>query len=166
MRDWAPGDVAMVRNEWDVWNVAIYSVRPGGFVWSYGVSDAVSPPTAEARPLVVIDPEDREQVERLWMAQDRAIPLIREQQGPAVVGVSLIDALQVGLRWMLNPSDIPALPKLEEPTGLGAVVEDRDGERWVLYTSPMSTAPWCDGSTSVEWDDIAVVRVLSEGVTP
>lgn len=66
-RGWKPGDVALVRNEWNVWNVAICSVKAGqrGFVWQFGVSDAWEKLDAEARVLVVIDPEDAEQVERL-----------------------------------------------------------------------------------------------------
>lgn len=70
----APGDVALVRNEYNVWNVAICAIRAGrrGFVWSYGVADLESPIEADARPLVVIDPEDDEGVKVLMRALWRA----------------------------------------------------------------------------------------------
>lgn len=64
----APGDVALVRNEYDVWNVAICGVRPGGFVWVYGVADTTAPIAAESRRLVVIDPESIYDQNRLTLA--------------------------------------------------------------------------------------------------
>lgn len=75
-RKWKPGDVALVKNEWGVWNVAVCAVRAThrAFVWSYGVSDAVSPLSAEARPLVVIDPEDTRQVQRFFSDLGRQNP--------------------------------------------------------------------------------------------
>jgi len=61
-------------------------------------------------------------------------------------------------------------PKPAEPTGLGAVVEDADGMRWVQARA--EEYPWRP-SVAVEigagplykpWDQIDAVRVLSEGV--
>jgi hypothetical protein len=70
MSEWKPGDVAMVNNHTnraEPWKIALcvaggptgvarFMLDNGGPVWSS---------VDGARPLVVIDPEDREQVERL-----------------------------------------------------------------------------------------------------
>ena len=69
-----------------------------------------------------------------------------------------------------------APPKPDEPTGLGAVVEDAEGVRWTLTMRPPATnepkaSPWCrdhipaSGVKFAEWSEINAVRVLSEGVT-
>ena len=61
-------------------------------------------------------------------------------------------------------------PKPEEPKGLGAVVKDRNGLRWVradLGEGPTWLEVLPDGSNGI-WADytaIDVVEVLSEGVT-
>lgn len=53
-------------------------------------------------------------------------------------------------------------PKPAEPTGLGAVVEDADGERWVRRHSGSFLNP---GNFPRDYADINAVRVLSPGVT-
>lgn len=69
-------------------------------------------------------------------------------------------------------SELFAPPKPPEPTGLGAVVEDADGNTYTR--ADKGTLPWftthkggnggrCDWT---RWDDIPAVRVLSEGVQP
>ena len=60
-------------------------------------------------------------------------------------------------------------PKPEEPKGLGAVVLDRTGMRWVRFTT-FAVADGChwaaDGSaTNATYREIDVVEILSEGVT-
>ena len=62
-------------------------------------------------------------------------------------------------------------PKPAEPTGLGAVVEDREGDLWLRYTDPGINAIWQQiGGGPYRaynvWADIDVVKVLSEGWTP
>jgi hypothetical protein len=108
----------------------------------------------DIRPLVVIDPEDREQVERLSVALG----------GDHYYGSTGI--LQAALREFANP-------KPPEPTGLGAVVEDARGVRWVRTESAKGiTNPWSAALHEKEPDtvrqfayvDINVVKVLSEGV--
>ena len=61
-------------------------------------------------------------------------------------------------------------PKPEEPKGLGAVVKDRSGVRWV-HIDP-DTDDDVDGAwesefapVNLRWSRIDVVEVLSEGVT-
>lgn len=63
-------------------------------------------------------------------------------------------------------------PKPEEPTGLGAVVEDDKGDRWVRVGGNLDgiPRPWAEhGNIAdlrdwVRYADIAAVAVLSEGV--
>ena len=97
------------------------------------------------RPLVVIDPEDRERVLRLALAVGRDEETVTK-----------------ALRSLIEP------PKPEEPTGLGAVVEDADGLRWVHrggdYFTPWVLTNRSGIGGSKGWEEIAAVRVLSEGV--
>ena len=113
------------------------------------------------RPLVVIDPEDRESVERLirlWGQQfDSWTPEPSGTNG---------DRMQAALREFANPTP----PKPDEPTGLGAVVEDAEGKRWIR-SADHGRDPWhsngsrqINGRTWHMWSDLNVVRVLSEGV--
>lgn len=66
-------------------------------------------------------------------------------------------------------------PAIEEPKGLGAVVEDERGDRWLRVCEHMgcnSWAPVVSGSAEVEggkrryWSSITPVRVLPERVEP
>jgi hypothetical protein len=103
------------------------------------------------RALMVIDPEDAEQVERLNDALSTSCPYGAPHE---VVG------LRAALREYANPT-----PRIEEPQGLGAVVEDAAGERWVRHPG-MFDRPWFrPDEPSASWRDLPVVRVLSEGVT-
>lgn len=118
--------------------------------------------TVGGRRLVVIDPEDREQVARLAkMIADSAEP------GECPTVGDLINAL----REYANPTP----PPLEEPLGIGAVVEDSTGRLWTRISgaddSPCEHAgthaspPWRHRGMSAKWwDGISAVRVLSEGV--
>jgi len=115
--------------------------------------------TAESvRPLVVIDLEDGSSARRLT-------DLFYEAQGgdrdPHHYG-----RMQQALREFANPTP----PKPEEPTGLGAVVEDAEGAIWIhVYAEECRL--WAKGgevSLLGHWRsyaDINAVRVLSEGVT-
>jgi len=145
-REWEPGDVATYATELafftddDVWVWA----RTGCACLDQGGIHA------NARPLVVIDPEDREQVERVWQAWRDHAPDHRLAQ----------DNLQAALRSLIAP------PKPPEPTGLGAVVEDEGGVRWVR--NPYAGAPEWDPTEQPigprRYADITAVRVLNEGV--
>lgn len=115
-------------------------------------------------PVVVIDPEDRKAVERLGdlFADERDK---NGGQSRLVVG-GWADAMQAALREFANPKP----PKPEEPAGLGAVVEDLDGRRWVRdLQHNLSPNQWLwstdEGVASRKgYADIDVVKVLSEGV--
>lgn len=111
----------------------------------------------DCRPVVVIDPEDREAVERLV---DQITRL--NAPGPATYA----DRVQLALREFATPTP----PKPEEP-GLGGVVEDTKGRRWVNATdhrASVHTNPWMCLSDPERWAsyaDIDVAEVLSHGVT-
>ena len=60
---------------------------------------------------------------------------------------------------VLNVDITPRKPT--EPAGLGAVVEDASGKRFVRYDGDW---PWLDGTANLQWQHINAVRVLSEGV--
>src|SRR5690606_10195009 len=105
-REWRPGDVALVHLDAET-EVRCMRTKCGD--WA-SPSGAPYDPLLTARPLVVIDPDDRAQVERLWDLFGAA-----KAYGP--------DALQAALRELANPTP----PKPDEPTGLGAVVETPGG---------------------------------------
>ena len=158
-REWKPGDVARVRYG-AVDEVALVRHRPAAchaleFAYVSNGFDMVDdlPPNADVRPLVVIDPEDAEQVERLWRAWTTHAPDYRLAQ----------DNMQAALREFANPTP----PKPPEPQGLGAVVEDRSRERWVRVNTNTGTQEWrcCDYNGEFRrWDAIDAAKVLSEGV--
>lgn len=165
MSDWKPGEIALVTmthrsdGESKTYGPCIWNAESDG--WVSGTHGRLYPSEhvwriAEVRPLVVIDAEDREAVERLWRTWADLAPKNRLAQ----------DNLQAALREFANPKP----PKPEEPTGLGAVVEDADGERWVRATNYTTVKHWrgCDNSWQGRrrWDEIRVVRILNDGVQP
>lgn len=166
-RDWKPGDVAMVSVARRIGNddpteyIAFYAGPRYGW---YGVTDGEGCGGLtdnhedfyiHRRPLVVIDPEDREQVEKLRDLIFHAAPL-------GQVRVASVD-VQAALREFANP-------KPEEPTRLGAVVEDADGTKWLRHDSVAIYRRWLNTDACViryrSWDELNAVRVLSEGVQP
>lgn len=115
------------------------------------------------RLVAVISPEDREQVERLAQAY-------LDKFGGGHPAEAIADQMQAALREFANPKP----PKPDEPTGLGAVVEDADGVLWVRTDHRISTShrnPWIrqdatgTGSDKRHWLGVDAVRVLSEGVS-
>jgi hypothetical protein len=160
-RDFQPGDVAMVT--WSALGQPITEPRfriddERGARWIGADGSWIGDFTAkDARPLAVIDPEDREQVARLCAL------FLKGNDGTAIGGVN---DLQAALREFANPT-----LRIEEPVGLGAVVEDSEGWRWTrtLGKEPAHRRYWiaCTGSFQQvrEWGDLDVVRILSEGVT-
>lgn len=128
---------------------------------------------AAPRPLVVIDPEDAEQVERLMKTIIDKAPsvVVRHNQGGRH-----IEWRAASLAAALREFAAPTPPKPDEPQGLGAVVEDAKGVLWTRneYKTNLTGTVWisayhptlADESVMREYSDIDVVRVLSEGVTP
>lgn len=112
---------------------------------------------SNGQPLVVIDPEDRETVGRVlahyWHSDDP----YSEDMYP-----EYLTDLQAALRSLIEP------PKPEEPTGLGAVVEDAEGKRYYRGGPALADMHWrsaepLDNSVR-KWSAVPAVRVLSEGV--
>jgi hypothetical protein len=120
----------------------------------------------DARPLVVIDPEDAEAVGRL-------VRIMEDRAGGrgALDGSPMLD-MTLALREFANPTP----PKHDEPRGLGAVVRDSKGYLYsrgypdqaddfvhvwhVVDRAANKPRSWW------KWDEIDAVEVLSEGVTP
>lgn len=159
-REWKPGDVAITQFGRSVVDSGKrcshdYAATPHWHHVTHGGWDPLgSHPTA--RPLVVIDPEDREAVERLATSLGSGSHLLWG-----------VEYVQERLREFANPKP----PKPDEPTGLGAVVEDEEGRRYTRYDSSDVQPWWWDGKGSeapvvrrYHWDDISAVRVLSPGV--
>lgn len=151
--EWKPGDVAStLRNKTQV------ALRTGkGWTYIDGSTGGVRCDDYDFRPLAVIDPEDREAVERL-VSLNRLELMVH----PA-------DTMQAALREFANPKP----PRPDEPQGLGAVVEDGNGVLWIRMSIENQTWPgevWQEQYGVVDrwskWSDIAAVRVLSEGVQP
>lgn len=105
-----------------------------------------------------IDPEDRSQVERLT----RSLVDVGAIASTRVV-LRAVDEVQAALRRIVAP------PKPEQPTGLGAVVEDDRGDRWVFIADATRAHVRCWRQASDEiwrdYADINAVRILSPGVT-
>ena len=107
------------------------------------------------RPLVVIDPENREQVERLCAAM--------KANGWTGIDDEAPDDMQTALRSLLEPE------RPEEPKGKYAVVQDASGAEWVRCTnegrSDWLRAGWFTSEEWTDWSEIRAVKVLSEGVS-
>ena len=153
-REWKPGDVAVYDGG------RVIRVDPGDdphWVDDEGDARRGSWPDRQARPLVVIDPEDSDQVERLM---DGVTWLFSQAD---------VNTVQAALREFANPTP----PKPDEPQGLGAVVEDADGVLWIkvyAFDGHCARNSWAKhgevGCVS-DWrnySDIDVASVLSEGV--
>ena len=104
-------------------------------------------------PLVVIDPEDVEQVERLAQCY---IATWRGGYGNETTEGITTRQMRQALREFANPTP----PKPEEPTGLGAVVEDAEGQTWLRDWRGYWRAP----DVTCRWAKVDAVRVLSPGV--
>lgn len=151
-RDWKPGDVALVGNAPAMYvdnSGDEYFISPIGTHWR-----SCSP----ERQLVVLDPEDREQMVALAEAWDnvRDVELGKEPMPLRAY------RMQAALRSLITP------PRPPEPLGLGAVVEDEEGDFWVYAGTRAlkdgETREWVHGGRARWYADITAVRVLSEGV--
>lgn len=152
-RRWKSGDAAMVNGQ--------VCINTGGD-WEHGSPLAfkyADHESLDVRPVVVIDPEDREQARSLLETYGRQFTNWTPELD------SNVTRLQAALREFANPKQ----PKPEEPTGLGAVVRDAAGDLWVSL-EPDGSGPrrWvpADNSERVRrnYVDLPIVAVLSEGV--
>lgn len=173
-REWKPGDVAVTEYRGVQSRAmvvegricpATHPKRPhwhgqsGG--WNH-LTDAL----VDFHPLVVIDAEDREQVERLGRDFHESDHIAPWHDLHGETRSQICDAMQAALRSLLAPE------KPDEPQGLGAVVEDSTGRRWVRVA--IGGVGWieCNAMTVLDagkdigrsYKRIDAVRVLSEGV--
>lgn len=117
--DWKPGDVALIDEKW----LAIFGenerlIGIDGIRWE-------TTGTLTLRRLVVIDPEDREQVQRLAQTMDDEFGK-RGWANHSTPDPDVVNAAQAALREFESPT----LPRPDEPLGIGAVVRDEDGDLW------------------------------------
>lgn len=159
------GMVAMVKNQHGVWNRAILTLTAGGYAWRPGCADTFYHLNCEIRPLVVIDPEDAEQVEALAAAYanatSRSVDWDKRQKEDQE---RVVEELAAALKEYANPTP----PKPEEPKGLGAVVESFEGSVWVRGHHT-NRSPWVRSAFGDhrEWDAIPTpLTVLHPGYTP
>ena len=160
-REWKPGDVAIaVRHD----GTESRALRRWDGTWRIQ-DECVNNPPRDFRPLVTLDPEDREAVERLLSAYLEHGWTRAPDDAP--IRTTGIDYLQAALREFANPMP----PKPDEPQGLGAVVEDAEGTLWFRMSYENQTWPgevwqeqYGDADRWSKWDSVAAVRVLSPGV--
>ena len=165
---WKAGDVAMVECSDGQWRQAVCryplpGVHTSEPYWWFPDNGLRLVSLSKARPVVVLDPEDRRQVEKLrdladraWVEQvgDTGLEYRRAERG---------NALLTALRRMVAP------PRPVEPRGLGAVVEDDEGRRYLRVCTPAGGADWRALHDRTDaplrwWREVPAVRVLSEGV--
>lgn len=154
-RQWKPGDVAVLALH-DGPKVATRGIRGWWFGDGARIVEVLDTAPVDARPLVVIDPETRGAA--IEIAQ--AVGSVVARPGEDIRHI--IDAVQAALRSLVVD------PKPPEPQGLGAVVEDGNGRRYVRLLPEYGTSDpsrvWSDEhSQELCYDDIAAVRVLSAG---
>lgn len=157
-REWQPGDVANVSAPGLDERRATWATdcpkenHPAAPHWHIATRNTYLPANTYglvARPLVVIDPEDREQIERLYSLYEGA-PL------------GAIDSMQAALREYADPPS----PRPDEPLLLGAVIED-EGALWVGLGTDPGELNWCSAKGHWNyWDEFASPRVLSPGYDP
>lgn len=169
-REWKPGDVAVLASGGERVMAARFANRScdpahdRDLHWHRTDGDWNHLDVA-ARPLVVIDPEDREQIERLAAALFET-GWVSEKWDQLTPGAK--SAWKSRAKTVLR--DLLAPPRPPEPQGLGAVVEDAEGRRWVRDLQGMRAGAWLYSTVGKpphrwNWADVAAVRVLSEGVT-
>lgn len=148
---WKPGDVALVLRV-GKWVPAVKG-RTDWWITAWGGG---SYEDSDIRPLLVIDPEDREQVERLTEAYSKQRRLITDD------GDGRVNDMQAALRSLAQPED-------PEPQGLGAVVRDGRGREWVRADNADTTTPWRLNTYDSDWRPWAnlprPLTVLSQGWT-
>ncbi len=137
-REWKPGDVALVRVGTGDWEYGLLREDAEWICQHIGPRHAWE--EVQAHPVVVIDPDSAEDVERVARAMSN-------------MGSFNPDHLADALRSLVTP------PKPDEPQGVFAQVRDDEGKRWVR----LSGGSWqCeDGSQVGGYFLVSAVEVLS-----
>lgn len=150
-REWKPGDVvAFTIGGTEYRGIIDTDHRP--YTTDNRASGRLATPSA-IRPLVVIDPEDRGQVERLW-------DLVALQARANPVGGGALEDMQAALREFADPKP----PRLAEPTLWGVVEATAPGiprRRWVHHEE----GRWVSDEGVVRpWELLADPDLVREGV--
>ena len=153
MSGYEPGTVAKVQCSDGEWRTAIFGNRVGIEAWTFQDGAWRYAHESTARPLVVLDPESG-LLDDLRSAQWCHVDHGRRGR---------IGRVADQIEAQTKP------PKPPEPTGLGAVVEDAEGKRWVRVPQHDHdlNKPWRDaemGAIRRHWQIVDAIRVLSEGV--
>jgi hypothetical protein len=158
MTEYKPGTVAALthRNPGVEEFVAVRGDKAKGW-YSARLGYTHESEVAKVRPLVVLDPDNLRACEA-------------EVASPALAAKRLRATNSVVAHVIADQIEAQTKPKTPEPKGLGAVVEGREGNRWVR-TNECVGSPWrkvgpVDRVSS--WDGISgsyePVTVLSPGV--
>jgi hypothetical protein len=159
-REWKPGDVAWFKGR--SFNGIVFRYQPfdtDDAEWVSAVEGGAYPLDDELRPLLVLDPEDREQVLRLADYLDAAFAAIDPAgfaEAPEVDDKVSVNIVRTALRSLLDP-------KPEEPKGLGAVVRDHGGRHWIR-AGRIKHSWYRPHGVWAKYVNIDVVEVLSHGV--
>lgn len=153
-REWEPGSVALVDSWRGVKQIAFRTKR--GDVDEWCVLDGTDTRGLDlagviaVHPALVIDPEDREQVERLAAGYE-------QDSDPGEVA---IDQMQAALRELANPKP----PRMDEPSLWGVVEAHVPGiprRRWVHHEE----GRWVSDEGVVRpWDLLEEPELIREGV--
>lgn len=164
MSEYKPGDVALV--EAGCWANRKVGLRLAeGWAHVNGVNRDGDGVVSPVRPLAVIDPEDREQVERFAGLLHNYDAHLADDPHRESAWESLTAA---ALREFANPTP----PKPDEPMGLGAVVrvQSRHGKDYgfkLLIRGHATHQPWMGDGLKQDWVEIeGPIEVLSPGYMP
>lgn len=128
------------------------------------------------RPLLVIDPRDRDQLEAVITALGKAS--LACMDGLSCQSLTCVaDMVRDALLSLIPPALVPA-PKVDEPAGRYAVVLDRAGEEWIrdgLERDGCCAGTWWNVDRALQaspdmwradWADVDAVEVLFAGLPP
>jgi hypothetical protein len=155
-REWKPGDVASILPK----GTQVALRTRAGWTYADGSTHGVRADEYNFRPLVVIDLPPGALAG--WPVLVNALREAGEKTGYRMIFDGLIEQIET----QTKP------PKPEEPTGLGAVVEDADGRLFTRRCDCGAPRDWWPNHAIEEvavgtaYSDIDAVRVLSEGVQP
>lgn len=149
-REWKPEDVAVIATRSSEAAVAVRDAVRGHWVTSDGYwrDDWVT----EVRPVVVIDPESHRDTSRLCA--------VMRAQGWSGIGDDAPDDMRDVLREYAQTTH----SRVDEPTGLGAVVEAIYDNQFVHIGGGLWQRVGDGTDKPCAFGEIAAVRVLSEGV--
>ena len=169
MTTYKPGTVAMVKlkNECAAQRAWLDADGCWQFADGYAAHSTRNDLVADVRPLVVLDPRGLGPVA---VDYPQAFRDTADLLSAGMVDGSSWTGMASILRNLADEFAAQTRPtKPEEPRGIGAVVEDADGDCWVRDRADLPGylgVLWLNAKTQAHrrYSEIAAVRVLSEGV--